>query len=181
MQKIQPKPPSGPGWTPPRIGYRSVGLPIISIISAPQLAPLLHGLLSNTDSLVGLANVAARGHDLCVRLHWPKLDFGGSSPLKTPCREADLDLSRRRRQRRLPSAVLPLLRRHRLGLPSMPRLPQTLLDVPGVTRNPGERARGNPLAPCAKADFAAVGRRASHSSRRPRRTPPLAPAATCTR
>jgi hypothetical protein len=121
-------------------------LPIISIISAPQLAPLLQGLLSNTDSLVGLANVAARGHDSCVRLHWPKLDFGGSSPLKTPCREADLDLSRRRRQRRLPSAVLPLLRRHRLGLPSMPRLPQTLWDVPGVTRKPGERARGNPLA-----------------------------------
>ena len=79
------------GHPPPRIGYRSVGLPIISIISAPQLAPLLQGLLSNTDSLVGLANVAARGHDLCVRLHWPKLDFGGSSPLKTPCREADLD------------------------------------------------------------------------------------------
>ena len=87
-------------------------LRIISIISPPQLAPLLQGLLSNIDSLVYLANVAARGHDLCVRLHWPKLDFGGSSPLKTQCREADLDLDDVDNDRRLPSAVLPLLRRH---------------------------------------------------------------------
>ena len=42
-----------------------------------------------------------------VRLHWLKRDFGGSSPLKTPCREADLVANEISTTSPLSSAVLP--------------------------------------------------------------------------